>query len=371
MSVALTIDGNFFAQRLRAAANLTFIDNPEQDRKELFKVLATSLASEIKQQQNVIEQIYFCRDWSSWRKKFTQTYPLESVKSEEKQVYKENRGGDQSYDPIAFFKAFDEWCILIEEKLQIPVIKTKGAEADDIVYVVSQSRSAKGNQSYCWTSDGDYIQLVNDNVMLLKLPQRHLYKTSKNTIVNEQKSLHSVFNKKVSTNKLHLIEKTFGSDDIKATNPMKSLLLKVICEDKKDNVPAVFTWKSKNGAKTFKPSALQVSKALDKLGFDLASIEESHLYDKDFMLNFLTQLFIVTKATRDLDHTYNVYLSNLKMKHLSHKQIPKEIMLAIIEQYNLKKDMQPSISKLSNYKYILEQCGEVETSSFFKGFKLD
>ena len=371
MSVALTIDGNFFAQRLRAAANLTFIQNPEQDKKELFKALSMSLASEISQQKSVIDQVFFCRDWSSWRKKFVQTYPLESLKSEEKQVYKENRGGDMSYDPALFFAAFDEWCEKIETKLQIPVLKAKGAEADDVVYVVAQSRSAKGNQSYCWTSDGDYIQLINENVMLLKMPNRHLYRTSKSSSVNESKTLHSVFGKKVPTNKLHLIEKTFQSDDIKSTNPMKSLLLKIICEDRKDNVPAVFTWKSKNGAKTFKPSALMVQKALLKMDVELANITETQLYDKDFMLKFLENLFIVTKATRDLEHTYNVYLSNLKMKHLSHKQIPKEIMLSIIEQYNLKKDMQPQISKLTNYKWILEQCGEIETSSFFKGFKLD
>lgn len=364
-----TIDGNFFAQRIRNAADLKFIQNPEKDKAALIKACTESLATQVSNISSALDGIVICRDWSSWRKQFQQTYPLESVKSEEKQTYKSNRDGEKDYDAAKFYAAYDEWCQLLEDKLSIPVLRFKGAEADDIVYIVSLIMKKKGKQSICFSSDGDFYQLVNESTCLVKMPKYELFLHRGQEQINEKKDLSSIFGKKPS--KFDFAVNSFDKESVRRINPMKSLFMKVISGDPKDNVPPVFHWKSSTGTKQFKPANGHIEKSLAKMSLNLDDIDETFLYDKTLMLQFIENLLIITKQTRDIEHTYKVYLSNLKMKHLSVKQIPEQVLRGVVEVWNEKSKLEQNIKTCSNGHDMLNAIGHSKASSdYFNQFDL-
>lgn len=362
----LVIDGTFFGQRLRNAADLKFIDDPKKDRIELFKAASMSLASEIKGLNGCVERIWFCLDYSSWRKKFEQAFPVESIKSSEEQVYKANRDFDKDYDTVKYYAAFEEWYTMLSSKLGIPVIKIKGAEADDLVYVITKAFSSKKIMSIGWSSDGDYYQIVNEHVFLVKLPTKDLYKAISKE-VNEVKDMMSVFGAR--PNKSKLLLDAFDKKHIKEINPMKSMFFKVVHGDGKDNVPPLFFWIKNN--KTYKPAAGHITKALKKLDIVYDNISEANIYDKDLMQKFITEILKICKQSRDEEHTYKVFESNLKMKHLSVKQIPKEVMTETIKVINANISCKQDIKKMHDYKWILSQMGQKEENSMFAKFNLE
>jgi hypothetical protein len=59
------------------------------------------------------------------------------------------------------------------------------------------------------------------------------------------------------------------------------------------------------------------------------------------------------------------------MKHLSVKQIPKEIMSEAIKLLNDNMKTSQEIKKMQNYQWILESIGSKEKNSFFANFKLE
>jgi len=370
--LTLTIDGNYFAQRLRTAIDLTFIDDPEADKKILFTEAAKSMAAEIRSLGGLISHVVVARDWSSWRKDITPVYPIESQKEDgTKEVYKANRGGDKSYDVGAFYAAYDEFCDRCEKTLGIPVIKAPKAEADDGVYIVSLILGKMGQQCLAWSSDGDYIQLVSDSCHLMKFPQRKLciLKGGKATAVNPIKTLDDVFGGK-APDRFKAVLESYDKNLVARVNPMKSLFFKIVHGDPKDNVPELFMWLSSTGKRKYRPSDKQITKAWLQLGYDYTDITEDMIYNKKLIFEFITALLQVTKQTRDLDHCWKVYTASLKLKHLSIKQIPKEISQSLVRAWNDKKHIKADISKCTNYQKILEAINEVEAGSYFAGFDL-
>lgn len=368
--LTILIDGNFLAQRIRAAAELTFLKNPEKDKAALIKACTQALSNDISMFNGSIENVVMCRDWGSWRKQFTQTYPLESAKTNEQQVYKQNREGDKPYDAQKFYAAYDEWCQLLEDKLHIPIFRTKGAEADDMVFIASTILQKKGKQVICYSSDGDFYQFVNKNVCLIKLPKKELFfSRDAQEQVSETKDLNSIFGKKPSN--FDRLKQMFAKDAVKHINPVKSVVVKVISGDAKDNTPPIFFWKSSTGKRTFKPSVTHITKAFAKIGIDFDTITEDALYSKDTMLVFIEQLLTVTKQTRDIEHTYKVYLSNMKMKHLTTKHIPEDILRNAVAVWNEKTKLQPQNVKLfNNSNDMLAKFGMTQGHDYFAQFDL-
>lgn len=366
----LIIDGNFFAQRLRNAISLNFIDNPPLHKQKLIEGAATSLALEISSLSNIIENVIICRDWSSWRKKHEQIVPIESIKTKEQEVYKENRGKNLDYDSAAFYEAYDTFCKLCEEKLNIAILRSYGAEGDDMLYIVSRILKKLGKMSLLWSSDGDYVQTVDDTTYLLKFPKRQLFMKHQTQVEAKPKTMMDVFNQKTPDRSTLLIE-NYAKTDVIETNPYKSLLMKIISGDSKDNVMPIFFWKK--GTRTYKPAPGHIKKAFAQLnnGIDLDTIDETFLYNDDMLKLFIQLLLKITKQKRDVEHTLNVFKSNRKMKMLSTKEIPKEIVESCVEVWKSKRHLQTKIKLASNYQQILQEFNITEKKSFFSGFDLN
>lgn len=366
----LLIDGNFFGQRMLHATKLTFLRDPKTDEKLLIDALTEALVTEVKPLAKVIDSIIIARDQSSWRKLETPVIApeiLEDLESDEIK-YKANRDKDEiTYDVEHYNRVFDMWCSLCEVKLGIPIVKHRLSEADDAVYVISLLLNKKGKKTIMWTSDGDYPHMVNENNVLIKLPKKELYvvgtKPQQRVV-----TMDSIFADKTPDRSSLLMNAFQGN--IVEINPMKSLLIKLIHGDKKDNVYAIFQWKAKTGTRKYSPTEAKIEKALASLGESLNTITVDKLYDDEFIKSFLKELLVVCGQKREMDSLMDIYKWNLKAKHLHKKQIPLEVIKGVYENFNTKKGIVTDIETIQSKTKILEKFNIVEAGTFFDGVEI-
>lgn len=401
--VTLLIDGNFFVQRLRNSEDLNFIENPEKDEVQLIKRCTESLCYEIANIESGVDNIIIAKDFSSWRKKLSQVYPLTTTKEETEQDYKRNRDAEKNYDEEKFYAAYDKWISLVQEKFNIQVIRNYLAEADDICFLVSRILlKDPNNLIFIWSSDGDYYQMVKDRIMLIKLPKKELWLEAQNTeVVQEKLSLKSIFEKK-DLSRLKQIKEGFETKtSIQTINPIQSVFGKIISGDQKDNVPPLWTWSL--NARNYRPSDSHIKKAFKLMEFEYDNILDSHLYDKALLSRLFFELFFITKqhertegftnpkefakseikenirskylsndpiqltdyeqkVVEFLIHTELVYDSNRKMKYLNGKEIPKDIISEVLKIY-LETKSQAKMSILKESSVALQTIGLKNTNS--------
>jgi hypothetical protein len=405
----LNIDGSFFAQRYLHKLQLTFKENPEKDRKTLIRELVTSLCYEVRN-IGTLTHVIFCLDSRSWRKDFKQIYPLTTKKAEDKQSYKKNREGETSYDAEKYYAAYNEFVEIIKTKFNVQVIRAKGAEADDICAITSKQLTSLSPDVFvtAWSSDGDYPQIVSEQISLIKLPKKQVYRP----LQKIDTSMMSVFGKKPDRYIQQLIDYCDGQAVY--MNPFWVCLYKSILGDAKDNVPCTWTWLSSTGTKTMSISAAMLIKAIEACELTKNDITEDHLYDEDFIKKVYFELIIITKQfariegydkkiikladvralyfnnqspelpeahqiifdayytkfVEHLKHSYKVYESNRKMKVLNKKEIPEEVISNIINELKSANGT-AKIDILTKTESALQMINLQETSTYFDMFNLD
>lgn len=385
----LIIDGGYFGQRIRNAQDLTFLDPMSDDRNKLFYHCTESLCNELKRIPNVT-RIIICKDYSSWRKKVNVLRP----KGLADETYKENRENEEkNYDVTAFFTAYNDWIQMLEDKLGIINVSTYEAEADDVCAILANG--LRKNKVLLWSSDGDYPQLITDDIYLLKFPKRQLYLPL--TQKPKENDFSGIFNLNTQSN---LLLESFEQQNIVYENPMSSLFYKCVYGDKKDNVSPILFWNSSSG-KVMKPSESYVVKALNDLETTLDSITETDIYNEDFVKNFIRSLLFYTKTMLGVDFKsaktiketytdiikyskevdeqvnvcYEIYKCNLNLKHLSKKQIPQDIVEGVIDVYKTKEKIpQHNAYDISEFEKTIKVLGIKNfstQSSYFSSFDLN
>lgn len=398
----LTIDGSFFAQRMLHAEKITFKENPEVDKKRFIRILVTSLCNEVKT-IGTLDHITFCTDSRSWRKKFTQVYPIDTIKAEEKQGYKNNRENvEKSYDWDSYSEAYWKFIEIIKDKFNVQIITVNGAEADDSCAIVAKTLTGLNPNVYvtAWSSDGDYVQIVEDRVSLIKLPNKKIYRPLSKA---KDVSMLSVFGKKTDTIIQPLIASYGGA--VEYVNPAYSALVKLIGGDGKDNVPGLWKWPSKSGTRFYSITKKHLLEAMEKLNVTKETLTYDHLYDLVFMKKLIRTLLFTTKhytrfAKYDakeqkgkaaqieeslnelisdaylqemhdhVEHSLNVYVSNRKMKLLNDTEIPEEVVSAIVTEIKSAKGT-ANIKALSDTNSALQMINLQETTSYFDKFNLE
>lgn len=140
------------------------------------------------------------KDWENIPVWFAMDSPITEVwRTSITTEYKGTREGlSYDFDPMYF--------VTLQEMLgkEIPLMKVKGLEADDVVAITHKQLREKGFTGLivCITNDNDYLQLMDDNTRL-----------------------HNLCDKDIA-------ERSCGC-------PKKDLLIKVILGDKSDNIPAI------------------------------------------------------------------------------------------------------------------------------------
>lgn len=396
----LTIDGSFFAQRILHANGFTFKENPEKDKKDFIRKLIQSICTEVKSCSN-LDHVIFCKDHRSWRKDFKQVYPLTTKKNEDKQGYKKNREDDEkNYDFDKYLEAYEAFVKIIQSKYGIQIIHVYGAEADDACAIVSKKlTSVPGVVVTIWSSDGDYYQMVNDKISLIKLPQKVLCRP---TIVKTEKvDMFSVFGKKVPNSEFQPILESFAGN-IMNVNPAYSIFAKCVMGDGKDNVPCMWQWLSTTGSQTRSINKTHMTKTLEALELTRESFVEDMMYNEKLMKQFIFELFFITKQHTRIDgydkkvhkidevkkmiddnelsdyisfcknfinHSFEVFQSNRKMKVLNEKEIPEKVINDIYEDLQ-KQTTTAKMEFLNDVITALQMVHLQETSSYFDMFNL-
>ena len=137
------------------------------------------------------EEVYLMVDSKeNWRKKFFAEY---------KETRKEKREKQEDIDWNAFFNAFNEFVIEVQQYFPFYVLRIKYLEADDIAGIMAKEYQHK--KKTIITSDGDYLQL-------LRYKNVQLYDPIKNKFM-------------------------------KCDDPVRELKIKILMGDRGDNIPSI------------------------------------------------------------------------------------------------------------------------------------
>lgn len=204
--VTLIIDSSHHAMRIISVCRK---EDTEEEGFQLFKYVFLQGIFDFIEQFNADEVIIALDSKKNWRKDFFPYYKgLRKIKR------KQDEAKDQGWFSFSsYYEMYDEFITSITENLPFKVLEVHKAEADDIAGVLTQSEALKDNFKILVTADGDYVQLL-------------------------QNDLTSVYNP---------IKRKF----MDSPDPKKDLLRKIIQGDKGDHVPSI---KDKH---TFKDEFLQ------------------------------------------------------------------------------------------------------------------
>lgn len=299
----LLVDGNFFCYRLMHYEDLLFKDDLEKDRDKFFKICTQSLINEIENIPTKIDHIIMACDYDSWRKGVEMIFPKhydEGLKVN----YKYNREiSEKLYDKEQLYIAMADWFKKLKEVFNIGFIRVQGAESDDIVSVLANRLTTnpklKDNiHVICWTSDGDYPQMVNDNISVMKLPNKTLI-TNK---VKRTNSAMSIFeSKKENLIKRNTVGKYLNvvKNGVKEVHPTLILLEKIVCGDKKDNVPPTYMWDSTTGKVKYKPTLTHIEGVLVEMGLTPFDLTNELIFSDKFISEFMDKIYVTSGAYKD------------------------------------------------------------------------
>lgn len=110
--------------------------------------------------------IIICADSKSWRYKYFPEY-----KASRKQTRKKSH-----IDFAEVYKILNVIIDELEEYFPYPIIKVDGAEADDIIAVLSKYSNQKEEKTLIVGNDKDFIQLIDDYVDVYAKIKKTLYK---------------------------------------------------------------------------------------------------------------------------------------------------------------------------------------------------
>lgn len=342
----LKIDGNYFAMRALGMENMGDKINNLETKAEIsnFKsCLNNSLINLVTAFQPFITNIIITHDNKSWRKEIEPHRPY-YMSNDKKIGYKEQRvevKEESSINYDNFYMIFTEWIESLKAKFI--VFDIEGLEGDDILALISAKfEYHKDAEAICFCTDGDLMQIVRDNVMLMRnirskdAPQgEFVLSNNKYCEIFETSARQELLSPSSTREYKSLFAMSlFGSQSIKRTlheginiaTPFKIALLKSICGDKKDNLFSILSWKASTGLREFKLTEKYVEKALalDKMFLTEATCKQL-LMNPKLLENLMVRLKEVTKQ-KDVDiktmgkHLYH----NLRMNVLSQKNIPSK-----------------------------------------------
>ena len=216
--------------------------------------------------------------------------------------YKANR----DVAPDKFFQDIDQLEIILKESLNLPIIKSPGFEADDILGTIANDASSKGWQVNILSGDRDLFQLVDDKkeIFVLYMGGGPYSKSGNPSYIDEK-----------------AVREKLG------VPPNKVVDLKALTGDSSDNIPGI----KGVGPKT----AINLLKENNDLDGIYQALEKI-IQKKEVSKNSFIKGSVIEKLKKD---KYNAYLS----KDLA--KISLEVPLILNEGYELTKVSKESLSR--------------------------
>lgn len=301
----------------------------KKDREMFSLKLMQNFLSSLRDFKNIVNNVIFTLDSSSWRKN------IGTVE------YKATRHLEEKINWEGFKDCINGFCKEIT-KYNVIVSKVKQAEADDLIFYWTSRLNLEEIPVIINSSDKDMLQLVRNNdgtnceCLLYSTTTKKLYTPfgfmEKNTT---PKSIDdflipggttSIYERYDAIGDL-IKKKKFELEEIDAN---KELFYKILSGDKSDNIPSVFTVIKNN--KTYGITELKAEQIvklfLDKTG---NSLTPEFLYIESALQTLCECIQTVMKTDKSVNELLQNLKRNIQYIHLSNNNIPKEVISDIIK----------------------------------------
>lgn len=368
--VTVLIDGNYIFHKTFGIFSGFGSKDPgdvlssEAERNMFVRKVITDLCYALNQIPE-INRIVFCKDSRSWRKDYKIT----------RSVYKESRVKGEGVDWGSFFRLMDEFSEYLEEKGFI-YSSYQGAEGDDLIWAWSDYLSDKEDCVIVISGDKDMHQLVrydnngwtgiwNSNSKNNKLV------VSKNW-EQENKSEPTIFDvDPLSGSNDSKMDKLISSCIVEKIDTKEYIFKKILMGDKKDDVPGVFPYQTKNG----KNSNIAEGKA-QKI-WDLYTETEwanhnlEDIWDNEDFLGWIAglslRLISQTDNSENREKFKKFYEENARLVWLNSRTIPRN-MVEGLKSHVTELDSKERLNLTIDKKELIEKSPWAKESTPPKGF---
>ena len=327
--ISVICDANYIFHKTFGVFTGFGVKNPgdvlssDAERNMFIKKVITDLCYSLNQIPN-IKRIVFCKDSRSWRKDFKIT----------RSVYKESRIKEEGVDWGSFFRLLEEFSEYLEENGFI-YSAYKGAEGDDLIWAWSEYLTDLDETVIVISGDKDMHQLVNytdkswvgiwnSNSKNNKLIVSDNWKET----IEEETSIFDV--NPISGSNDSKMDKLLSSCTLEKIDTKEYIFKKILMGDKKDDVPGVFPYLTKNG----KNSNIAEGKA-NKIwelysDSDWKKYDMEYLWDNEDFLEWISglslRLISQTDNSENRDKFKKFYNENARLVWLNHKSIPRNMV---------------------------------------------
>jgi len=369
----LLVDASYFAHRIIHGIRISqpdFILETKQEMDNFESMLNNSLITLYNSLNNnnhqLIDNIIFAFDNKSWRKSVEPIRPYYLKENDTTPLgYKENRK-EKKDSHVLNYDNFHICLNNFQTKIEktITCINVEGAEADDILFLLTDKFNKENILSIIFCTDGDLNTLVNDNVIILKNIKSNKspdgeFVISKNIFdynFKEKSIMETMLGSQNDTSyftDLFKIDITNGGTKKSNINRLpniniyspeihKDLLIKCICGDSKDNIFPIFRWENSTGSRNMKVTETMINKAFEMfedLSFNNENVAKC-FEDSKLMSQIIVGLKNITKQENiDMKLVGNHYKHNLLMNKLCFENIPtivnQKFNLKVLELENL------------------------------------
>ena len=345
---SLIVDGNYLLYKdvfILKQSRSIYLDLPTLLKKDLDRLMKSF----------TFEKVYFVTDSpKSWRKIFFKEY-------------KGNRKRDEKMDWDFIFKTFNEFKVELSKRRNVNYLSFDGAEGDDIIAYLVNENNKKGISNVIIGSDGDLHQLIKFDINAEYINIMYNYKHSDertylpknhNIFINWlENQKNDIFDMSNDEEFLGYLDGLISRTKTKEVEPEKSLFIKIVAGDKKDNVQSCYKNNSRGIGEEGANTIYDIFKKLHVNDIDFDSIE----FPKQ-----LTEVIAYQKNIKDdetLNKTQENITFNIKLLRLTPGYLPKplfEKMESVIDidkfyHYEIEKDIELTEEELIVDKIPIEK----------------
>lgn len=397
----LIIDGNYFSMRSLGQLNMANNGQPctlesDLDCQRLMNNLQVNLINLIQtfnnENRQLIDNVIFVSDNHSWRKDVEPHRPYYIDVSDSKVIgYKEQRVATKAESEINydnFYKVHNEFINSLENfgKLGLFSICQYGCEGDDLLCLLSNQLKDSDCESVVFCTDGDLMQTVRANFCLFRnirskeAPNgelvvtqslfEHVFESKSGSVVdqfiNTSELVRSTWHTDLSsivigdTEGLNKCVRSLNSG-INIAYPFRSLFVKCICGDKKDNIFGLISWKASTGTRNYGVTEKIILKVFEKFNLSFTNANCLKMLNtkspgagvQSNIEKFLTVLIdTVPAAAKSPELTVDKLLvhfkHNLKLLLLAAKNLPEDIVSVFNNTWNtIQEDLMSPENKIS------------------------
>jgi 5'-3' exonuclease len=368
--ITVLCDGNYIFHKTFGIFSGFGSKNPgdvlssEAERNMFIRKVITDLCYSLNQIPE-INRIIFCKDSRSWRKDYKIT----------RSVYKESRVKSEGVDWGSFFKLMDEFGDFLEENGFI-YSSYQGAEGDDLIWAWCDYLKDSDDCVIVISGDKDMHQLVdytdkrwtgiwNTNSKNNKLV------VHSDWVIGEKKEPTIFDVTPASGSNDSKIEKLVSSCIIEKIDIKEFVFKKILMGDKKDDVPGVFPYQTKNGknANIAEGKSQKIWDLYTESPWAEYSLEE--IWQNEDFLGWVAglslRLISQTDNKENREKFKKFYEENARLVWLNSESIPHN-MVQGLRNHVIELDMKDKSPVLIDKKIMIEKSPWAKDSTPPRGF---